>query len=50
MVIKLQGLIMDILCEMKPEYKRFMVFEKSRKMLYMQQMKALYGCIKSTLL
>ena len=49
-VIKLQGPIMDILCEMKPECKKFVVYENGKAILYMQLLKALYGCIKSTLL
>ena len=49
-VIKPQGPIVDILCEMKPEYKKFKVLENGKKTLYMQLMKGLYGCIKSTLL
>ena len=49
-VIKLQGPIVDILCEMKPEYLKFVVLENGKKTLYMQLMKALYGCIKSALL
>ena len=49
-VIKLQGLIVDILCEMKPEYKKCVVLENGKNTLYIQLMKALYGCIKSTLL
>ena len=35
---------------MKPEYKKFMVYENGKALLYMQLMKALYGCIKFTLL
>ena len=49
-VIKLQGPVVDILCETKPEYKKFVVLENGKKTLYMQLMKALYGCIKSALL
>ena len=38
-VIKLfQGPIVDILCEMKPEYKKFVVHENGKKTLYMQLM------------
>ena len=49
-LIKLQGPIVDILCEMnKPGHKKFVVFEKGRKTLYMHLMKALYGCIKLAL-
>ena len=50
MVIKLQGQIVEILCEMKPEYKSFVVYENGKATIYMQLMKALNGCIKSALL
>ena len=50
MVIKLQSPIVDILCEMKPEYKKIVVHENGKKTLYMQLMKALYRCIISALL
>ena len=49
-VITLQGQIVDILCELKPEYKKFVVYENGKVTLYTQLMKALYGCIKSALL
>ena len=41
-VIKLQGRIVDTLCEMKPEYKKFVVHKNGKVTLYMQLMKALY--------
>ena len=41
-VIKLQDPIVDILCEMKPEYSKFVVLENRKKTLFMQLMKALY--------
>ena len=47
MVIKLQGSLVDILW---PEYSMFVVLENGKKTLYMQLMRALYGCIKSALL
>ena len=50
MVVKLQGKIVDILCERNPSYKKFVVQEKGGATLYMQLLKALYGCIKSALL
>ena len=49
-VIKLQGQIVDILCEMKPEYKNLVVYKNGKATVHMQLMKALYGCIKSVLL
>ena len=32
-VIKLQGPVVDILCETKPEYKKFVVLENGKKTL-----------------
>ena len=49
-MIKLQCQIMDILCEMKPEYKKFVVYENGKATIYMQLMKTLCGYIKSALL
>ena len=49
-VVKLQGQIVDVLCERKPEYKKFVVEENGKGTMYMQLLKALYGCIKSALL
>ena len=49
-VIKLQGQIVDVLCERKPEYKKVVVEDNGCSTLYMQLLKALYGCIKSALL
>ena len=49
-VVKLQGKIVDILCDRNPSYRKFVVQEKGGATLYMQLLKALYGCIKSALL
>ena len=49
-VIKIQGQIVDILCAKNPSYEAFVVVEDGKRMLYMQLLKALYGCIKSALL
>ena len=49
-VIKIQGQIVDILCAKNPSYKDFVVMEDGKQTLYMQLLKALYGCIKPALL
>ena len=49
-VIKVQGQIVDILCAKNPGYEEFVVVEGGKRTLYMQLLKALYGCIKSALL
>ena len=35
----------DIMCEVCPEFKRYVAYEGGYKVLYMQLNKALYGCI-----
>jgi hypothetical protein len=49
-VIKYTGESVDILCDMKPEYNKFVVVENGVKVLYARLIKALYGCVKSALL
>ena len=44
-LIKLQGQIVNILCEMKPEYKKLLGYDNGKVTLYMQLRKAVYGCI-----
>ena len=46
-IIKYTGESVDILCNMKPEYEKFVVVEKGVKVLYARLIKALYGCVKS---
>ena len=49
-VIKIQDQIVDILCAKNPSYEEFVVMENGKQTLYMQLLKALYGCIKLALL
>jgi len=46
----LTGDTIDIMCCVNPCYSQYMVFENSMKVLYLQLLKALYGCIQSALL
>ena len=41
---------MELFCDLDPSLKEFMDMEKGKKVLYVQLDKALYGCVKSTLL
>jgi hypothetical protein len=49
-VLKLIGQSVDILCKTNPEYLQYVTEENGKKVLYLQLLKALYGCIKSAML
>ena len=54
-VLKLIGIFVDIMCDVNPDFKEHVVYETGRngkqvKCLYVQVLKALYGCIESALL
>ena len=48
--MKLRNTFVDIMCNVNPEYKKYVRFENGKKVLYVQVMQALYGCIQSALL
>ncbi len=49
-VLKLQGDVVDIMCEVNPTYREFVTVENNKKVLYLRLLKALYGCVRSALL
>ena len=49
-VVKLVGDEVDIISRINPIYKEYITSENRKKVLYLQLIKALYGCIKSALL
>ncbi len=54
-ILKLQGVFIDIMCDVNPEYKKDVVYETGRKnkpvkYLCVRVLRALYGCIESALL
>lgn len=49
-LLKFVGTSVDILCQVDPKYKDFISFEKGKKVLYLQLLKALYGTLKAALL
>jgi hypothetical protein len=49
-LIKLSGDATDIMCEANSNYKKFVTIENGKKVLYLQLLKALYGCVRSALL
>ena len=49
-LMRLVGDAVDILCTVNPMYLEFVVIENGQKVLYVQLLKALYGCVTSALL
>jgi len=49
-LIKLTGESVKIMCETNPNYENYVSYEKGKPVLYLQLIKALYGCIQSALL
>jgi hypothetical protein len=49
-ILKLAGEAVDIMCQVNPKNKKFIVVKHSKKLLYLQLLKALYGCVQSALL
>ena len=49
-LLKLRGKFVDIMCDVNPEYRKRVRFEKGVQVLYMKIFKALYGMIESALL
>ena len=49
-LVKFVGQSVDVLCEVNEGYKDYVTVEKGKKVLYLQLLKALYGCLRSALL
>ena len=49
-ILKLVGIYVDIMCQVNPEFKEYVVMEKGKKTLYLRVLRALYGCLESALL
>ena len=49
-LLKLVGEAVNIMCQVNPKYENFVVIENGKKALYLQLLKALYGCVQSALL
>ena len=49
-LLKVEGPSVDKLCDVSPEYKKFVCYEDGKKVLYLKLLKALYGCVQSALL
>jgi hypothetical protein len=48
--LRMEGELVDIMCDVCSIYKEFVTYENGKKVLYLQLLKALYGCVKSALL
>jgi hypothetical protein len=48
-VLRVEGESVDIMCRVSEHYNQFVVYENRKKVLYLQLLKALYGCVKSAL-
>ena len=47
----LRGEFVDIMCEVNPDYKKFVTRDKrGKEILYLKVICAIYGCIKAALL
>ena len=49
-LLRVEGASVDIMCDVCGDYKRFITYENGKKVLYLQLLKALYGCVLSALL
>ena len=49
-VVKLTGESVDVLCDVDNGYKEYVTLEKGKKVLYVQLLKVLYGCLRAALL
>ena len=38
------------LCEVNPKYKKFIIYEKGKNILYVKNLKEIYGLVESALL
>jgi hypothetical protein len=48
--MKIRGPLVEILCEIDPNYRQFVVSESNRQVLYVQIIKALYGLMISAMM
>ena len=49
-VLKMTGESVKVLCKLNPKYEKFVVIENGVLTIYLQLLKALYGCIKSAMI
>jgi hypothetical protein len=49
-LLRMEGKSVDIMCSVCSEYSKCVVYKHGKKVLYLELLKALYGCVKSALL
>lgn len=49
-LLRFTGWAVDLLCEVNPEYRKYVIYEGRTKVLYVRANKAIYGCVMSGLL
>ena len=49
-LVKFTGESVDVLCQVNEGYEKYVSVENGKKVLYLQLLKALYGCLRSALL
>jgi hypothetical protein len=49
-LLRMEGESVDILCAVCEDYRQFVTYESGKKVLYLELLKALYGCVQSALL
>ena len=49
-LLVLRDELVDIMCEVSSEYKRYVEYRNGKKILYLRVLRALYGCLESALL
>ena len=49
-IMKIRGILVNILCEIDPSYKAGVVKENGKDVLYLETIKAIYGMLQSALL
>ena len=47
---KIKGEFVDLMCEVNPDFKKYVIYKNGIKVLYLIILRALYGCIQSALL
>jgi hypothetical protein len=47
-LLRLVGEAVDIMCQVNPKYEKCVVIKNGKKVLYLQLLKALYGCVQSS--
>lgn len=50
LLMKFRDEFVGIMCEVNPEYKKYVIVENGKEVLYVKILRAIYGCIESALL